>query len=305
MGTKKQLYQLLIPSKKVRFKILSVLRFIPDKPMLKFQYRVKNGRKLNLKSPQRYMEKLQWYKLYYRDPVMQQCADKYTVREYIHSKGLEYILNDLYAVFSSPEELCFDNLPEKFILKLSNGSSTNLLIDDKKNCDINKVKQEFRDFYAQSASSAGREWVYNTGKKPVIVAEKFLEDDTNPDKTLRDYKILCFNGKPEYIICVDGRHTDHYCHVVYDTNWNKEDVVIGYSSAAANYEKPDTLEKMLDIARTLSADFPFVRVDLYSIHGKIIFGEMTYFPWSGYMQFTPDTFDFELGAKFVLPEKNV
>lgn len=300
-----QLYKKIFRSKKLRFKILSCLRFIPDKPMLKLQYRIKNGRNLNLNSPERYTEKLQWYKLYYRDPVMQQCADKYTVREYINSKDLDSILNDLYAVFHSFEAINFDNLPEKFILKLSNGSSTNLLVEDKKNCDIEQVKKTFRDFYAQSAARAGREWVYSTGKKPVIIAEKFLEDDTNPDKTLRDYKILCFNGEPEYIICVDGRHTDHYCHVVYDTAWNKQDVVIGDSSAAADYEKPDTLNEMLNIARTLSADFPAVRVDLYSIHNKIIFGEMTYFPWSGYMQFTPDSFDFELGGKFVLPERNV
>jgi len=299
-----QLYQKIIPSKRMRFKILSLLRFIPDEPMLKFQYRVKNGRKLELNAPQRYMEKIQWYKLYYRDPIMQQCADKYTVREYIHSKGLGYILNDLYAVFSSPEELCFDQLPEQFILKLSNGSSTNLVIQDKKAHDLRKVQQKFRDFYAQSASNAGREWVYSTENQPVIVAEQLLEDDTNPDRTLRDYKILCFNGKPEYIICVDGRYTDHYCHVIYDTKWNKQDVVIGHSSAAANYPKPDTLDEMLDIARILSEDFPFVRVDLYSIKGKVFFGELTFFPWSGYMQFTPDSFDFALGKKFVLPERN-
>lgn len=297
-------YKKIFRSKKLRFKILSALRFIPDKPMLKLQYRIKCGRKLNLKSPKRYTEKMQWYKLYYRDPVMQQCADKYLVREYVKSKGLEHILNDLYAVFETPERICLDELPDRFVLKLSNGSSTNLLVEDKHSLDLDQVKAQFRDFYAQSGSSAGREWVYKTDQKPVIVAEQYLEDPTNVNRALRDYKILCFHGKPEYIICVDGRYTDQYCHVVYDTDWKKQDVIIGESSAAADYEKPEKFEQMLEIASTLSKDFPAARIDLYHIQGKIYFGEITFFPWSGYMSFTPDSFDEKLGDCFELPTPN-
>jgi hypothetical protein len=297
-------YKKIFRSKKLRFKILSALRFIPDKPMLKLQYRIKCGRKLNLKHPTRYTEKIQWYKLYYRDPVMQQCADKYLVREYVKSKGLEHILNDLYAVFETPEDICFDNLPDQFVLKLSNGSSTNLLVKDKHSLDLDQVKAQFRDFYAQSGASAGREWVYKTDRKPVIVAEQYLEDPANVNGSLRDYKILCFDGKPTYIICVDGRYTDQYCHVVYDTDWAKQDVIIGESSAAANYDRPEKLDEMLEIASILSKDFPAARIDLYCIQGKIYFGEITFFPWSGYMSFTPDSFDVELGNYFELPEGN-
>lgn len=281
---------------------MSALQFIPDKPMLKLQYRIKCGRKLDLKNPKRYTEKIQWYKLYYRDPVMQQCADKYLVREYVESKGLGHILNELYAVYESPEDICLDGLPEKFVLKLSNGSSTNLLVQDKSLLDLNKVKAQFKDFCAQSCASAGREWVYKTDCKPVIIAEQFLEDPTIENQALRDYKILCFNGKPAYIICVDGRYTDHYCHVVYDTEWRKQDVIIGESSAAADYEKPEKFEQMLDIASTLSKNFPAARIDLYHIQGKIYFGEITFFPWSGYMCFTPDSFDEKLGECLELPK---
>lgn len=297
-------YKKIFRSKKLRFKILSALQFIPDKPMLKLQYRIKCGRKLDLKNPKRYTEKIQWYKLYYRDPVMQQCADKYWVREYVKSKGLEHILNDLYAVFETPESICLDELPDRFVLKLSNGSSTNLLVEDKHSLDLDQVKAQFKDFYAQSGASAGREWVYKTDQKPVIVAEQYLEDPTNVNRALRDYKILCFNGKPEYIICVDGRYTDQYCHVVYDTQWRKQDVIIGESSAAADYEKPEKFEQMLEIASTLSKDFPAARIDLYHIQGEIYFGEITFFPWSGYMSFTPDSFDEKLGDCFELPAGN-
>lgn len=297
-------YKKIFRSKKLRFKILSALQFIPDKPMLKLQYRIKCGRKLNLKEPKRYTEKIQWYKLNYRDPVMQQCTDKYGARKYVESKGLGHILNDLYAVFESPEDICLDELPDKFVLKLSNGSSTNLLVEDKHSLDLSKVKTQFRDFYAQSGASAGREWVYKTDRKPVIVAEQYLEDPSNENHALRDYKILCFNGKPTYIICVDGRYTDHYCHVVYDTDWTKQDVVIGESSAAADYEKPEKFDQMMEIAAILSKDFPAARIDLYHIQGKIYFGEITFFPWSGYMSFTPDSFDEELGRCFELPDCN-
>ena len=297
-------YKKIFRSKKLRFRILSALRFVPDEKMLRLQYLVKYGRRLNLKNPERYMDKLQWYKLYYRNPAMQQCADKYAVREYVESKGLGHILNELYEMFQSPEEITFDNLPDEFALKLSNGSSTNLFINDKSAVDLAEIKQTFRDFVVQSGSSAGREWCYTTEKPPVIIAERLLKDNANPRGALRDYKIFCFNGKPTYIICVDGRYTPDYCHVVYDVDWNKQDVVIGESSAAANYPKPEKLSEMLEYAEILSRDFPFARTDFYCIDGKIYFGEITFFPWSGYMRFKPDSFDYDLGALFELPEKN-
>lgn len=297
-------YKKIIRNKALRFKILSALQFIPDAPMLKLQYRIKQGRKLDLQSPERFMEKMQWYKLYYRNPAMQQCADKYTVREYVKAKGLGHILNDLYAVFATPEDITFEGLPSEFALKLSNGSSTNLFISNKEEEDLGEIRQKCREFVAQSGTSAGREWVYKAEKPPVIIAEKLLKDATNANGSLRDYKIFCFNGKPAYIICVDGRYTPDYCHVVYDVNWNKQNVVIGESSAAANYPKPEKLSEMLEYAEILSQDFPFARTDFYCIDGKIYFGEITFFPWSGYMRFTPDSFDYELGDLFTLPEKN-
>lgn len=296
-------YKKLIPNKNIRFKILSLLRFVPDKPMLKFQYRVKLGRKLNLKNPQRYMDKLQWMKLYYRDPLMQQCADKYLVRAYVESKGLGHILNELYAVYKTPDEINLEQLPDRFVLKLTNGSGTNLICTDKAKVDIDRVMKEFRHFYIQSGSSAGREWVYR-GAKPVIIAEKLLYDPISVNGSPRDYKIFCFNGKPEYIICVDGRKTDKYCHVIYDTQWNKQNVRIEDPYRDALYEKPERLNEMIEMAAILSSDFPAARVDFYHIEGKIIFGEITFFPWSGYMNFEPDEFDFQLGKYFILPERN-
>jgi len=297
-------YKKIFKNKKLRFAILSLLKFIPDKQMLKIQYRIKTGRKLDLRNPERWTEKIQWYKLYYKDELMRKCADKYTVREYIKEKGYEHLLNDIYEVYMAPEEISINNLPNKFILKLSNGSSTNIVCEDKETLNIAEVRNKFRDFVKQASSSAGREWVYSGGT-PRIIAERFLDDPADDNFELIDYKIFCFNGEPEYTICVGGRHTDSYHHVVYDSVWNKVSVEIGTTPANADYDLGDKFFEMMDIARTLSKDFPAVRVDLYLVKDKIYFGELTFFPWSGYMDFTPDEFDFELGSKFVLPKKNI
>jgi SAM-dependent methyltransferase len=180
-----------------------------------------------------------------------------------------------------------------------------MLVEDRDALDLEAVRQKFKDFCAESGASVAREWVYTSTEKPVIIAERYLKDPAKADGSLRDYKIFCFAGKPAYTICVDGRNTDNYCHVVYDTEGGKQDVIIQGSSAAADYEKPAELPRMMEIAGILSEDFPFARVDLYFVEGKIYFGEITYFPWSGYKKFEPDSFDFDSGERFILPEKNV
>ena len=125
-------YKRIIKNQKTRFKILKLLDFVPDKVMLKMQYRIKTGRKLNLKNPNRYTEKIQWYKLNYRNPLMKQCVDKYAVREYVTKKGLEYILNDLYAVYDNIDDINIDKFPEKFVIKTTNSCGTNIFCKNKK-----------------------------------------------------------------------------------------------------------------------------------------------------------------------------
>ena len=292
-------YKKIFKNKKCRYGILSCLRFIPDKLMLKLQYRIKFKRKLNLKSPMRFTEKIQWYKLNYKNDTMPQCSDKYLVREYIKSKGLEHILNDLYCVFERPEDIKLDLLPEKFVMKLSNGSGTNLICRDKKQLKEEDVIKEFKNFVFKVNANLGREWPYMK-VQPKILVERLLEDETHINNAVNDYKIFCYDGKPEYVICISDRYSEQCNHLVYDTEWNKVQVVSENARINEDAPKPDTLQEMLDIAATLSKDFPFARIDLYSIFGKIYFGEITFYPWSGYMEFEPDEFDFELGRKFCL-----
>lgn len=294
-------YKKIISSQKMRFAILRMLKFVPDKAMIKLQYRIKLKRKLNLKDPKRYTEKIQWYKLYYRNPVMMECVDKYGVRRYIEKKGLGNILNQLYQVVDRPEEINFDQLPDKFVIKTTNGSGTNILVKNKKTLNIAETKKKLNDFLNMAEASAGREWAYGGSSKKIIV-EELLEDNSNKDKGISDYKFLCFNGKPVYVVYDKDRFSDHKRNF-YDVNWNYVKVDSDCPCFEDSVKKPENYEKMVEIASVLSRDFPAVRVDLYNIEGKIYFGELTFYPWSGYVQYTPDSFDFELGKYFVLPEK--
>lgn len=292
-----------ILSKKIRFTILKFLKFIPDKPMIQFQYWMKLHRKLNLKFPIRYTEKIQWYKLYYRNDLMPICVDKYRVREYIKSKGLSDILVKLYGVYDKAEDIPLDVLPKKFVLKTSNGSGTNIICKDKEKLSKAEIIEKVSKFLNQSSASAGREWAYAKGK-PQIIIEELLEDSTNSGGFISDYKFLCFNGKPEYIVLDIDRFTNHKRNI-YNIEWQDLHIASDCSCIEnRTFDKPINYDKMIEIVKILSEDFPAVRVDLYNINGHIYFGELTFFPWSGYVQFKPDSFDFEMGKKFNLPERN-
>lgn len=297
MGEFMDEYKKIIKNQKLRFFILSLLRIIPDKLMLKIQYWIKFRRKLDLNNPRRFTEKIQWYKLFYKDKKMPMCSDKYAVRQYIKSKGLESILNELYCVFDKPDDITLDNLPQKFIMKLSNGSGTNLICHDKSKLNNKCVINDFKWFERKVKANPGREWPYIKSKSVVIV-EKLLEDKEHINNAINDYKIFCYNGKPTYIICISDRYSDKCNHLVYDTDWNKVRVVSEGARLDANIPRPEKLQDMLDIACKLSEDFPFARIDLYLLQDKIYFGEITFYPWSGYMEFEPDEFDFILGEHF-------
>lgn len=296
-------YKRLIPNQELRLKILGLTDFIPDKTMVMLQYWIKTGRKLNLKKPKRFTEKLQWYKLYHRDPLMTKCADKYGVREYVTSKGYEDILVPLYNVYDSVEEIDFKKLPNKFVLKTTNGSHTNLFCEDKSKLDVEKTRNLLHDWLTKRTSKAGREWPYY-GISPRIICEKYLDKDKNND--LVDYKFICFNGQVSCLFVNAERFSDDvmkfgiysrgFQHMPYKRK--------GLSDTDSSVKKPINYDKMLEIAEALSKDFPHVRVDLYNIDGQIYFGEMTFFHGSGYIDFEPDEFDYILGEQFELSEIN-
>ncbi|MFW6016721.1 MAG: ATP-grasp fold amidoligase family protein [bacterium] len=292
-------YKKIVRNQNTRFKLLGLLKWVPDKTMIKIQYRMKTGRKLNINKPKRYTEKIQWYKLYYKNPIFTQCADKYRVRKYVRSKGLGDILNRLYGVYENIEEINFDKLPKKFVIKTINGSGTNIFCKDKDNLDIDYVNKRLKNFFMRSSVSAGREWCYYNISQKIII-EEFLEDENNPGKSINDYKFLCFNGQVKYIVLDVDRFTNHKRNF-YDVNWKYLKVDSDCSTYGDIVKKPAALEDMIDVANKLAEKLPAVRVDLYWVNGRIYFGEMTFYPWSGYVNFNPDEFDFVLGNEFELP----
>lgn len=296
-------YKKIIKSSKTRATILNMLSFLPDSVMLKMQYKLKTGHSLNLKNPERYTEKLQWYKIHYKNPMMHKIVDKYEVRNYIKNKGLENILIPLIGKYNTIEEINWDSLPAQFVLKTTNGGGgLNVLVcPDKSKVDYCEVKEKFSNLKPSKPRSLGREWAYY-GLQPGIVVEELLVNAKNPEAGINDYKIFCYGGKPKYIIVDVDRYIGHKRNF-YDVDWNNLHISSDCPASDREIEKPENFDEMLRIASKLSEDFPYVRVDLYNIEGKIYFGELTFYPWSGYVQFTPDEWDYKFGESFELQSK--
>lgn len=285
-------------------RILEFLSFLPDEWTIRMQYRIKTGRNVDLNNPHRYTEKIQWYKLHYRIPLLTQCSDKYEVREYVEQKGLGFLLNDLYAVYENAEDIDFSNLPDQYAMKANNSSGTNCFITDNRSADHEKLRSIAAGWLAHHAKSVSGEWVYEN-IKPRVVFEKLLPRDAHND--LPDYKFFCFNGEP-YCLYTMIDYTDNHANGklgFYDMEFNQLPYRrMDFAPIVHKLEKPKNFDKMVEYARILSADFPHVRVDFYNIDGQIVFGELTFHNASGYTLFEPDSFDFILGEKFILPKQN-
>lgn len=297
-------YKRIIRNRKMRIRIMQALSFVPDSTMVRMQYRLKTGHRLNLKNPKRFTEKLQWYKLYYRDPLMAQCVDKYKVRSYVEQCGLGSILNQVYGVYDSPEEIDFDRLPESFVLKdtLGGGGNAVILVKDKSTLDEAAVRRQMAEWVHEPVHKKhpGREWVYD-GRKHRIIAEKMITAKNECGGGVIDYKFFCFQGKVEIIYVVKNHKMRFYDAQFIPLSVYRTDCIKDYPVLNEKVDRPQNYEKMIVIAQKLSQVFPQVRVDLYNVDGEIIFGELTFFSGSGYMTFEPDAFDFKMGQKW---EKN-
>lgn len=259
---------------------------------LKILFRLKQKYKLDLKNPTTYNEKLQWIKLYDKNPLMPKCVDKYTVREYVAKKGCKEILNELLWEGFNPDEIPFDSLPDKFALKVTHGSTFNIICTDKKKLDIEDTKNKIRKWLKAKFVPCYGEWFYGI-ERPRIIVEKYLDDGHKGD--LYDYKVFCFNGKAKLIDVHCGRFGDHRRNV-YDTNWKfLKDVNFQYEHFEG-IEKPKELKELIKYAEILSKDFLHARVDFYIINGKIIFGELTFTNGAGFDKITPYEFDKEMGS---------
>lgn len=295
-------YKKFIKSRQLRFKILKLLSFLPDSIMLSLQYYIKLRRFPNLKNPQRYSEKLQVYKMKYRNPIMHICVDKYDVREWVKGKGLESILCKQYGVFDNPDDIDFSIIPNRFVMKTTDGGGGQdvIICKDKSAFDCKLAIKEMTVSMKKNKIDFGREWAYTGIEKSRIIIEEFLEDEETKDEGLRDYKFFCFNGVCQYLYVIAGRNLKSETSFgIFNREFEDTGVYRdGEERLKNNILKPLNFEKMITIAEQLSSDFPHVRVDLYNVNNNIVFGELTFYGASGYVSYSDDSFDFEIGRNW-------
>lgn len=274
-------------------------KFIPDKLYLKMIYKKHMGKSLNLNNPKTFNEKIQWLKLYDRNPLYTQLVDKYTVREFIKNQlGEEYLI-PLLGVWNNAEEINFSELPDKFVLKCNHNSGGVIICKDKNKLDYAKVKEQLNNSLKRNYYYGTREYPYKN-VKPKIIAEKYMIDNSGG---LIDYKFFCFNGYVDNVmLCID-RHNNDPKFYFFNKDWKLLRINVRGKEAPEDFTipKPDCIDEMFKIASILSKGIPFVRIDLYECKNKIYFGEMTFYPQSGLDKNLLKETDLYLGNLIKLP----
>ena len=260
-------------------KVLSVFGRISPTFDAKLLFYIRLHKWPNLRDPKTFNEKTTWLKLnnYNRNKLVSKCADKYSVRDYVKSKGCGKILNELYGVYNSFDEINFDELPNRFALKCVHGCAYNIIVDNKKNLNINTTRKRVQKWQKEKYGYATAELQY-VNITPKIIIEKNLRNSNN--EIPKDYKFYCINGKSVgCMICSDRVQGTHDFGInFFDNNWNELPLFKNELRNTKTIEKPKNWDKMIQYAEKLSEDFPFVRVDFYNDDGNIILGEMTFTP---------------------------
>lgn len=286
--------------KRQRLRYLRKMMFLPQERYVKYSYEYYTGKKLDLENPKEFNEKIQWMKVFYKPKILNQLVDKYAVREYVIDKIGEEYVNECYGIYDSINDIDFDSLPNQYVIKGVHGSGFNLIVKDKSKLDLKKAKRKLNKWMGiNQYYKTGLEWAYKD-VKPRLVVEKFLKEEGK--EVINDYKFYCFNGEPKFIQVDKDRGTGNYKYY-YDLEW---EVLPFFQSTYENvydgkFERPSTLEKMIELAKILADRFPFVRVDFYSVNDKIIFGEMTFYPADGRLDFVPDEYNTIIGKYLTLP----
>lgn len=263
--------------------------------LLKHDFNKCLGYELDLDCPKTFNEKLQWLKCYYRDPLMEICADKIAVRDFVKETIGGKYLTPIYGIYNTPEEINFNNLPSAFVLKTNHASGQVIICKDKNNSDLKEIKRKLKKWLKINYYYLTGEWVYKN-IKPKIICEKLL------DENITDYKFYCFNGIPKILLVCTDRANDVRMNY-YDMNFE----LLPFKQKSQNsLEKIEMLyefETLKDLASKLSKKFPHVRVDFFVVKGRIYFSELTFFDSNGMEAFQPCEWDYKLGSYLILPSK--
>ncbi len=286
--------------KKVTYGLIKKLKFLPPDLYIKIYYEYYSGKKLDLDNPIEFNQKISWLKAYYHPPILTQLVDKYAVRTYVKDKIGEQYLNELLHVYDKASDVNFEELPEQFVIKGVHGFHFNLIVKDKSKLNKKRARYLMRKWMSKNQYyRGGLEWAYKN-VKPRLIAEKFLSEMDK--EVLNDYKFFCFNGKPKFVQIDIERGINDY-RAFYDLKWNKLEFYNKENPVfPGELTKPENFENMVEVATKLADKFPFVRVDLYSINGKTLFGEMTFYPADARKDFHPQKYNHILGSYIKLPE---
>lgn len=270
-----------------------MLKWLPDECYIKLIYWVNFGKKLNIKNPITFNEKLQWLKINDRKNEYIEMVDKFLVKEYASKKiGPKYIIPTL-GVWDKFEDIDFDKLPNKFVLKCTHDSGGVVICNDKSQFNIEKACRKIKKSLKKEYFWWGREWPYKY-VKPKIIAEKYICSDK---EGLKDYKIHCFHGAPKIILVCSERHSKEGLREdFFDIKWNHLSLERPkHPNADLIPKQPKNLQLMLELATIMSEAIPFSRIDFYEVEGNVLFGEITFFPASGFEKFKPNEWDTRLG----------
>ncbi len=276
-----------------------------DETYIKGRYRILMGKRLNLDNPTLFSEKLQWLKLYNRKPEYTKMVDKYAVKEYVSKIiGTEYIIPTI-GVWERPEDIEWELLPDKFVLKtVHGGGSLGVVVcKDKSTFDKRAAVEKLQISMKTDSYRIQLEWPYKNVPKRII-AEEYLEPDPETND-LSDYKFSCFDGKVTDVMVCYGRLSGNTKFYFFDKNWNLLPLNILGKNAPKEFTlpKPRCVDKMFEMASKLSEGIPYARVDLYAVGNHPFFGEITFFPQSGFdRNLLPETEKW-YGSLIKLPEK--
>lgn len=267
----------------------------------KYLYRIHTGKKLDLKNPRDFNEKLQWLKLYWRPSLVVQCADKYEVRKYAKERGCQAILNDLYGVYTEASQIQWEKFPQKFVLKATHGCDFNIICRNKDKIDKVQSIKKLEHWLKIDCSKYYAEMHYSR-IKPRIICEKYIQPKNGFLPI--DYKVFCFNGTPVFVRVGRRNETDLSVeHFYLDTKWTELDIVKNKQRYEKLPSKPLSFDKMLSYAKILAKDFPFVRIDFYDYKNKPILGEMTFTPSACMATYYKEESLKKLGDMLILPSK--
>lgn len=279
-----------------------IMNWLPDEAFIIMKwYGRRMPYKLDLKNPKAYNEKLQWIKLYDRNPLYTTLVDKYRVKEYVTDKvGAEHVI-PLLGSWDKVEDIEWDKLPEQFVLKVNHDCGGQIICKDKSNLDIPATIEKLKKSLARNYYYESREWPYKN-VEPKVFAEAYMEDEFGE---LRDYKFFCFDGQVKAMFIATERNAGGEVKFdFFDADFNHLPFTQGHPNAEKTPDKPKGFEKMKELAKKLSKGIPEVRVDFYDVNGQVYFGEFTFFHFGGIVEFHPTEWDYTFGSWIKLPEKN-